>query len=571
MGDKCGQAAHILVALILMLEATLAGDSEPQRKTIVILGDSIAAGHGVQPDEAFPALLQEKLDKKKLPYEVVNAGVSGDTTAGGARRMPWLLRRKMDVLVLELGGNDGLRGITPKETKANLEKIVYLARQKNPQVQIIVAGMQMPQNMGEEYTREFRQVFPAVAKEKKTKLIPFLLEGVGGKADLNLPDRIHPNPEGHRIIAETVWAAIEPVLMERVKLLRTPNGGVQPQAAVDDKGTVHLVYLGGDAKASDVFYVRRAQDAQTFSKPIRVNSTPGSAIAVGTIRGAQLALGRNSHVHVAWNGSGRAQSHPGAPMLYARLNDAGTAFEPQRDVMTRTMHLDGGGSVAADNAGNVYVIWHAAEVGGEEGEENRAVFIARSSDDGKTFSREERASAAPPGVCGCCGLRAFTDSAGDVFVLYRAAVGGGTERGERLLLSRNRGKDFEIAYQHAWKLTTCPMSSAFLSESKGGILAAAETHNRVFFVRFDPKTGKASEPISPAVKAKHPVAVGNDRGEVLLVWTEGTGWEKGGAVAWQVFGANGQPTEEKGRRDGIPVWSFASAVARPDGTFEILY
>jgi acyl-CoA thioesterase-1 len=118
----------------------------------------------------------------------------------------------MDVLVLELGGNDGLRGITPKETKANLGKIIDLAREKNPKVQIIVAGMQMPQNMGEDYTREFREVFPAVAKDKQVKLIPFLLEGVGGKAELNLPDRIHPNQKGHQIIAETVWAVLEPLL-----------------------------------------------------------------------------------------------------------------------------------------------------------------------------------------------------------------------------------------------------------------------------------------------------------------------------------------------------------------------
>ena len=126
--------------------------------------------------------------------------------------MPWLLKRKMDVLVLELGGNDGLRGITPKETKANLEKIIDLAREKNPDVQIVLAGMQMPQNMGEEYTREYREVFPTVAKEKNAKLIPFLLEGVGGKADLNLPDRIHPNPAGHKIIAETVWKELLPLL-----------------------------------------------------------------------------------------------------------------------------------------------------------------------------------------------------------------------------------------------------------------------------------------------------------------------------------------------------------------------
>lgn len=186
--------------------------NEPGRKTVFVVGDSIAAGHGVDPEEAFPGLLQQRINEKQLACEVVNAGVSGDTTAGGVRRMPWLLKRKMDVLILELGGNDGLRGLTPKETKSNLEKIIDLAREKNPDVKIILAGMQMPQNMGEKYTREFREVFPAVAREKKTAFIPFLLEGVGGKAELSLPDRIHPNPAGHQIIAGTVWSALEPLL-----------------------------------------------------------------------------------------------------------------------------------------------------------------------------------------------------------------------------------------------------------------------------------------------------------------------------------------------------------------------
>ncbi|MCW5552051.1 MAG: arylesterase [Verrucomicrobiae bacterium] len=201
-----------VLAMLIGLSATLVLAAESERKTIFVLGDSIAAGHGVDPNEAFPGLLQDRINEQKLPYEVVNAGVSGDTTAGGVRRMPWLLRRQMDVLVLELGGNDGLRGITPKETKANLEKIIDLAREKNPEVQVIVAGMQMPQNMGEEYTREYREVFPAVAREKQAKLIPFLLEGVGGKAEFNLPDRIHPNPEGHKLIADTVWKVLSPLL-----------------------------------------------------------------------------------------------------------------------------------------------------------------------------------------------------------------------------------------------------------------------------------------------------------------------------------------------------------------------
>jgi acyl-CoA thioesterase-1 len=138
--------------------------------------------------------------------------VSGDTTAGGVRRMPWLLKRPIDVLVIELGGNDGLRGIAPEETRTNIEKIISLVREKYPTVVIVLAGMQMPQNMGAEYNQKFRALFAAIAKQQKTELIPFLLEGVGGRAELNQPDRIHPNPEGHKIVAENVWKVLEPVL-----------------------------------------------------------------------------------------------------------------------------------------------------------------------------------------------------------------------------------------------------------------------------------------------------------------------------------------------------------------------
>ena len=186
--------------------------SEGDRRTIVILGDSLAAGAGVDPDEAFPALLQKRIDAAGLKYEIVNAGVSGDTSAGGLRRIDWLLRRKIDILLLELGGNDGLRGISPSNTRTNLQTVIDRTKAKYPSAKIVIAGMQMPPNMGSEYTSAFRQIFPDLAKSNKTALIPFLLEGVGGKPELNLPDQIHPNPEGHRIVADNVWKVIEPLL-----------------------------------------------------------------------------------------------------------------------------------------------------------------------------------------------------------------------------------------------------------------------------------------------------------------------------------------------------------------------
>ena len=210
--EGCSSRLLALLLVGMVLASSAFGNSE--LKTIVILGDSIAAGYGVSQSEAFPAVLQQKIDERKLPYKVVNAGVSGDTTAGGVRRIGWLLKRPMDVLVVELGGNDGLRGISPEETRSNLEKIIDQAREKYPSLQVIVAGMQMPQNMGADYTRKFKEIFPEVAEKKDAKLVPFLLKGVGGRADLNQPDRIHPNPEGHKIVAENVWAVLEGCLGE---------------------------------------------------------------------------------------------------------------------------------------------------------------------------------------------------------------------------------------------------------------------------------------------------------------------------------------------------------------------
>jgi hypothetical protein len=257
-------------------------------------------------------------------------------------------------------------------------------------------------------------------------------------------------------------------------------------------------------------------------------------------------------------------------MLYTRLSDSGTEFEPERNVICSARGLDGGGSVAADNAGNVFVMWHAPKPGDTNDEAGRALFVARSTDEGKTFSPEKLAIEKPTGACGCCGMRAFADSRGDVFALYRAAYEM-TNRDEMLLISHNHGASFDIAYSHSWHFGTCPMSSASLSETSDDILAAAETHGRVFFIRLDPKSGKVSPPVSPDTQAKHPVVVGNHRGEVLLAWAEGTGWNKGGSIAWQVYDRRGEPILPKGSADGLATWSLPTAFVEPDGNFTIIY
>lgn len=180
------------------------------KKRVVILGDSLAAGYGLDPLEAYPALLQKKIERAGLPYVVANAGVSGDTTAGGLRRIDWALGKQgAEVLVIALGGNDGLRGIPPVETAANLAGIIDKARGKNAAMKIIVAGMEMPESFGSGFAAGFKAVFPKVAADKKAALVPHLLEGVGGDEKLNQPDRIHPTAEGQRRVAENVWKVLE--------------------------------------------------------------------------------------------------------------------------------------------------------------------------------------------------------------------------------------------------------------------------------------------------------------------------------------------------------------------------
>ncbi len=181
-------------------------------KTIVFFGNSITAGYGLDPSQAFPALIQRKLDSLNLPYKVVNAGVSGETSSGGNSRIDWILEQPVDVFVLELGGNDGLRGIPITETKANLQSIIDKVKAKYPQAKILIAGMQMPPNMGLQYTSDFRSIFPELAKTNNSILIPFILEGVGGEAKLNQEDGIHPTAEGHHVVAENVWRELKQAL-----------------------------------------------------------------------------------------------------------------------------------------------------------------------------------------------------------------------------------------------------------------------------------------------------------------------------------------------------------------------
>ena len=208
IAGRLGFRARLLALLVLAVPALATADV----RTLVFFGDSLTAGLGVDPDQAYPALIQRKIDAAHLAWRVVNAGLSGDTTAGGLRRLEWVLRQPMDLIVVELGANDGLRGLKPEVTRANLQLIIDRIRTLRPGTRIVLAGMQLPTNLGADYTGKFAAIYPDLAKRNDLPLIPFLLEGVGGHPELNQGDGMHPTPAGHERVADNVWKVLAPLL-----------------------------------------------------------------------------------------------------------------------------------------------------------------------------------------------------------------------------------------------------------------------------------------------------------------------------------------------------------------------
>ena len=200
-----------------MLLVILAGAAPQNSGVILFLGDSITAGYGLEPSQAFPALIQEKIDARGWRFKAVNAGQSGDTSAGAMDRLNWLLKNRVDVLVLELGGNDGLRGLPVESTRKNLQSIIDRTKERYPSVRVVIAGIKVPPNMGRAYGEKFAAIFADLARKNQVPLIPFVLEGVGGVPALNLPDGIHPTAKGQEIVAATVWKTLEPVLRSLAK------------------------------------------------------------------------------------------------------------------------------------------------------------------------------------------------------------------------------------------------------------------------------------------------------------------------------------------------------------------
>jgi acyl-CoA thioesterase I len=202
----------MVVKSLLFIALAFAFQTANNLKTILFFGDSLTAGYGLSPEDAFPALIEKKLSKNRKPGKVVNAGLSGETSAGGLSRIDWVLRQPVDIFVLELGANDGLRGLPLEQTQKNLQAIIDKVKAKYPKAKIVIAGMMVPPNMGQAYAMKFKAIFPELAKKNNATLLPFLLQDVAGNEKLNLADGIHPNTEGHKIVAENVYKVISPLL-----------------------------------------------------------------------------------------------------------------------------------------------------------------------------------------------------------------------------------------------------------------------------------------------------------------------------------------------------------------------
>lgn len=362
-------------------------------------------------------------------------------------------------------------------------------------------------------------------------------------------------------------AALGGIVVERL-----PEGWLQPRLARDPDGTLHRVCLVGDPKASDVLYSFRRPHATNWSLPVRVNQQPGSAVAIGTIRGPDIAIGQGGRVHVAWNGSSKA--HPqlpnSAPLLCAQWDPARGTFAHEAIVNTGTRHLDGGAAIAADVSGQVWVLWHASPDGAPDDESSRRVFIAASTNSAVTFAPGRPISPPGLGACGCCGMAAHADGKGTLHALYRAASQDGS-RDMVLLSSTDAGTTFAPRTVDRWKATQCPMSLPWLGDARDGTLAAWESGRRVLCGTV--ASGNLSQRWEPAGSGtrKHPVAVSDPTGRTLAVWSEGTGWQKGGAVEWQRMDPLGRPEGGVERREGLPTWSRPAAAVDADGNFLVLF
>ena len=346
-----------------------------------------------------------------------------------------------------------------------------------------------------------------------------------------------------------------------VEVLRAPDGASLPQAAVDGAGRLHLVYYTGSMSSGDLWHVTREPASSAWSSPRRVNSRPHSVTGLGPVDGGQFAVGPDDRLHVTWFHGDPARFH------YARTGADG-AFEPQRTLSPRDEEgVETGSTVAVDAAGRVYVFWHA----GASADADRRVHLAASRDAGGHFAPPRPVSPAAAGACGCCGLRAAADGAGAVHVSYRGA-GDNVHRGMRLLTSTDGGRTFDDRLVQPWDIGACPVATTTLDSGPDGTLVAWETEGQVYAANTERLDRPWSPPGEAQFRRKNAAVAVNRRGDVLLAWGDGPGWQSGGNLHWQAFDARGRPRGDPGRGGApIPARSVPTVAARPDGSFVIVY
>jgi hypothetical protein len=356
----------------------------------------------------------------------------------------------------------------------------------------------------------------------------------------------------------------------RVEHLAVPEGGLQPQAAIDARGTIHLIYYKGPAAGGDLYYVRRGANDAAFSAPIRVNSDAGSAIAAGAVRGGRLALGRTGWIHIAWNAAHAVERNgePVTPMWYARLAPGARAFEPQRAIGDHTTYLDGGGTVAADPKGRVYIVWHAR--GATDGETHRQMRLAASTDDGAHFAAD-MVLANPGGACSCCSVQALVDTSGRLQIIYRSA-GDGIHRDAMWMTAGPSGASSPVTLQ-PWQLPACPMTTFAIAEGQGALAGAWMIDQQIYTATLNPeaRTASAPSPMSGTAPRNHPAIAINRNGDRLVAWIEGANRSRDGRVAWELRDASGKTIASQADAGVVPPLTLVAPIARSDGSFVLIY
>ena len=346
-----------------------------------------------------------------------------------------------------------------------------------------------------------------------------------------------------------------------VTVLRAPDGAKLPQVAIDDTGTLHLIYYVGSMSSGDLLHVSRAPDATGWSVAQPVNDQPHTVTGVGPTDGGQLAIGPGGRLHVAWFHNDPIRFY------YTRSNGAG-GFDAQQVLsVTEEAGVESGPTVTADGTGNVYVFWHADAVE----DAHRRVYVAVSRDGGALFELPRAVSPAAAGACACCGLRAVTDRAGAVRVSYRGA-GDNIHRGMRLLTTADQGRTFSDQLIQAWDVGACPVATTTLSSGPDGTKVAWETEGQVSFADVARLDAPVSAPGTAAFRRKNPAVAVNDRGDTLLAWGDGPGWQSGGSLHWRLFDPGGRARGDEGSgTEPIPASSVPTVVARPDGSFVVVF